>query len=145
VEVFKILANIEEIYEYLRIFKTPFIENLGIFTKLKRIRGSKLYQGNYSLVLSHNPNFSFMWVVNQTVTIDRGELLLEQNRKLTTVNEPYVIKMEVAPKSYAATVSFTLPAYINQFDEEKYSYYLYTESDFVEHFYCPAKLYDKLV
>lgn len=142
-----ILSNIEEIYGYLSVQGSPFIENLGIFTNLKRIRGTKLFDGKYSLVLTDNSKLAFSWVLNQNVTIDRGESLIQRNKKnpLIALDDPRFIKVDIQPKAYVAAVSWTLPSKVDMKEGNIYRYFLYTKGEFLDHFYCPTKNLGKLV
>jgi Receptor L domain len=142
-ELSKTLANIEEIHEYLKITETPFIEDLAIFSNLKRIRGTRLFNNTYSLVLTKNAQLESIWIQNQDVTVDRGETIYELNRRLRTLSQSNVIKIEITPKPYAAQFTWELPVFVNQSELNNYIYYLYTEHEYINGFYCPGRHYEK--
>ena len=65
----KILNEIEEIRDYLKITNSSRIKNLGFLPKLKMINGVKLESGTNSLVLDSNIELESLLVTSQDYTI----------------------------------------------------------------------------
>lgn len=80
----KNLGDIEEVYGYVKIARSPAITSLNFLRSLKKVKGQFLENDKYSFVLVSNDNLQSIWDFNekQNFNLERGNLMIHDNSKL---------------------------------------------------------------
>lgn len=76
------LSSIVEIDGYLKVIRSFPLLSLNFLKNLKRIRGEKLENKKYALILLDNQNLQDLWDDNHTLIIEKGKLFFHFNPKL---------------------------------------------------------------
>lgn len=87
------LGDIEEIEGVLKIYRSTAITSLSFFRNLRLIRGNRLENGKYSVVIMSNENLQKLWdfTEKKNLQLSRGNLLVHFNSKLC-LSEIYALQ-----------------------------------------------------
>lgn len=83
-EMSKYLSGIEEVTDYVEINGSQTLTSLEFLPNLHRIRGQKLMNGGYSLIINDMVNLETLFTLNvmEHLIIDRGKMKFYRNPKL---------------------------------------------------------------
>lgn len=78
------LGDIEEVYGYLKIYRSSVITSLSFLRNLRVVRGDNYEKSNYTFQIISNDNLQELWDFNEkkVLRLKRGNLLVQYNSKL---------------------------------------------------------------